>query len=52
LIAVSKATGQVGLSVGLGHAVGERTVTVNFCNVMSKPVTPFPNETYDFVVVR
>lgn len=52
LIAVSKPTEQKGLSETVGHVVGTDTLTVNFCNNSTSPLTPTAGETYQFVVVR
>jgi hypothetical protein len=52
LIGVSKPSEQKGLTIAPGHVERADSVAVNFCNVTNVPITPSPQEEYDFVVVQ
>lgn len=52
LIGVSKPAEQTGLSVTPGHVNAADSATLNFCNETASPITPTPDETYNFVVVQ
>lgn len=52
VLKVTKPTEQAGLSVVSGRASAANTVSVNFCNNTSAPITPRASESYTFVVVQ